>query len=80
MENPGRHQQEIDQVITRLTNYAKQTQQATQQNIEKNNSIVEEEDGDDDMEMLNHYLSDKDPITKKRIREPIKNPVCVKIM
>ncbi|KAF7632322.1 SP-RING-type domain-containing protein [Meloidogyne graminicola] len=41
-------------------------------------SIVEEEDGDgdDDMEMLSHYLSDKDPITKKRIQEPVKNSIC----
>jgi hypothetical protein len=62
-----------------LANYTKQTRQAAKQNIEGNN-IIEEQDGDDDMEMLNHYISDKDPITKKRIREPVKNPVRSEVL
>lgn len=79
VEDPGRHQQDIEQLRTSLANYVKAIHQNSQQNIEGNNSIVEEEDGDgdDDMEMLSHYLSDKDPITKKRIQEPVKNSVCI---
>nr|CAD2178266.1 unnamed protein product [Meloidogyne enterolobii]CAD2200940.1 unnamed protein product [Meloidogyne enterolobii] len=80
LENPGRNQQEIEQISSRLTNYIKIIQQGEHQNTQENNDIAEEsgEDEEDDMEMLDVYLSDKDPLTKKPIREPVKNPVSLK--
>jgi len=80
LENPGRNQQEIEQISSRLTNYIKIIQQGEHQNTQENNEMAEEsgEDEEDDMEMLDVYLSDKDPLTKKPIREPVKNPVSLK--
>lgn len=75
--NPGKCQAEIQQMRTRI---------GTIQEIAERQRVAELEaatgggaGADDDsieMEMISAHMSDKDPYTKRRIQEPVKNPVC----
>lgn len=75
--NPGRHQGDIQQVRDRLTQIQTEEQQRLQQQQqEEAEAMAQAADDSVEMEMLSAHLSDKDPYTKRPIKEPMKNSIC----
>lgn len=87
MERPGRNRELFDGMKEKLAQIPekiadRENGQNGQQNRKRgragNVAADDEADESIEMEMLTQFMSDKDPITKTRINEPVKNSVKFK--
>jgi hypothetical protein len=68
---PTHNQRIIEDVRSRMASKLRETAVGTKIS---GPGTADDDDGEE-MEMLGHFMSDKDPLTKRPIRQPVKNPV-----
>lgn len=87
MERPGRNRELFDGMKEKLAQIPekiadRENGQNGQQNRKRGRAgkVAADDEADEsiEMEMLTQFMSDKDPITKTRINEPVKNSVKFK--
>jgi len=86
LERPGRNRELFDGMKEKLAQIPEKIatrengQNGQQQNKKRGRkgNAVADADESIEMEMLTQFMSDKDPITKTRINEPVKNSVNFK--
>lgn len=69
---PTHNQRIIEDVRSRMASKLRETAVGTKIS---GPGTADDDDGEE-MEMLGHFMSDKDPLTKRPIRQPVKNPIC----